>query len=414
VTSDSIHLCIDHLRNCVTEYGYVASTITRDNYQRIWSRDGAITSLAALLTNEHELHDAARNTLNTLARYQGPHGEIPSNVDPETEHISYGGTAGRVDGNLWFIIACSQYWKRTGDEPFLSTMQKPLERVRYLLGCWEFNSRGLLYIPMTGDWADEFLQHGYVLYDQLLYLRAQQELADVHQFLHNSPDRQLTEKIARLKHLIQANYWINDSEELSEDVYHENLYEKGIQAAPRRLGTHWLPFFSPTGYGYRYDAFANVLASLFDVANDHQRAAVDAYLANCVLKSGSPLVPAFHPIITPKDEDWDDLQMTFSYSFKNEPYQYQNGGLWPMVNGFYVADFARRGQSRRAQQMLDAIQVANQPDPKTAFRGFPEFLDGQTMQPGGTQLLAWSAAGEIIGHAAVNGQEIFLEESASA
>lgn len=51
-------------------------------------------------------------------------------------------------------------------------MLDTLEQVRFLLGAWEFNNRGLLYIPPTGDWADEYMQSGYLLYDQLLYLQA--------------------------------------------------------------------------------------------------------------------------------------------------------------------------------------------------------------------------------------------------
>jgi hypothetical protein len=39
------------------------------------------------------------------------------------------------------------------------------------------------------------------------------------------------------------------------------------------------------------------------------------------------LLPAFHPVITPVDKDWKDLNITFSYTFKNRPYEYHNGGL---------------------------------------------------------------------------------------
>jgi hypothetical protein len=33
---------------------------------------------------------------------------------------------------------------------------------------WEFNNKGLLYVPLSGNWADEYITDGYVLYDQLL------------------------------------------------------------------------------------------------------------------------------------------------------------------------------------------------------------------------------------------------------
>lgn len=100
--------------------------------------------------------------------------------------------------------------------------------------------------------------------------------------------------------------------------------------------------FSPSGYGYRFDAFANVLASLLGVADDTQCNRVDAFIAEEINNADLPLLPAFHPVIEPVDEDWEELQVMFSYTFKNKPYEFQNGGLWPMVTGFYVVDLARR------------------------------------------------------------------------
>ena len=164
---------VELMRECRTEHGFLATPTDQDNYRRIWGRDGAIIGLAALLRGDSELIEGCRQTLETLAQYQGPHGEIPSNVDPKTDRVSYGGTAGRVDADLWFAIGCGLYWRVTGDNAFLDQMLEPLEKVRFLLGTWEFNTRGLLYVPPTGDWADEYLQSGYVLYDQLLYLQAQ-------------------------------------------------------------------------------------------------------------------------------------------------------------------------------------------------------------------------------------------------
>ncbi|MDF1524514.1 MAG: hypothetical protein P1P87_17055, partial [Trueperaceae bacterium] len=152
---------LEVLRACATDRGFLASPTERANYRRVWGRDGAIIGLAALLSGEEDLIEAGRATLRTLAQHQGPHGEIPSNVDPATGRVSYGGTAGRVDAGLWFAIASAEYWRRTGDEALLGDLVEPLERLRALLGAWEFNARGLLYVPPTGDWADEYVQSGY-------------------------------------------------------------------------------------------------------------------------------------------------------------------------------------------------------------------------------------------------------------
>lgn len=395
------------LRDCATPDGFVASPSKRDNYRRIWGRDGTIISLAALLTRDSGLIETARKTFETLAQYQGPHGEIPSNVDPVAGRISYGGTTGRVDADLWFIIGCGEYWLATGDDKFLENMLPAIEKVRFLLGAWEFNSRGLIYVPLTGDWADEYLQNGYVLYDQLLYLQAQRTLARMHATMHGSSDHALNEKISRLRHLIRANYWF-DNDAVPDDAYHEVLYEKGRAAASSHCaGRHWMPFFSPAGYGYRFDAFANVLVSLLDVADDTQRSKVDEFLAAKVVNDELPLLPAFHPVIEPVDADWEDLQVMFSYTFKNKPYEFHNGGLWPMVTGFYVADLARRQRTEEAQKYLQAIHRANALAMDGQAWGFPEFVHGQKFTPGGTRHQGWSAAAAVIGRHALDGQHVF-------
>lgn len=412
------------LHACKSPHGFVASPTQQHNYHRIWARDGAVISLAALLAGDSDLREAARKTFMTLAAHQGPHGEIPSNVDPVAGRVSYGGTAGRIDANLWFLIGCGEYWRTTGDEAFLNQIIPAIEKIRFLLGAWEFNNRGLLYIPLTGDWADEYLHNGYVLYDQLLYLQAQRTLAKVHQSVHGSVDHALIERISRLRHLIRGNYWFVEDEDsgLPDDVYHEVLYRKGLQAAAHCRNRHWMASFSPAGYSYRFDALANVLASLLDVANDAQRQRVDEYIADDIAQDigqniddgrrggEAPLLPAFHPVIRPVDDDWNDLQMMFSYSFKNAPYEYHNGGLWPMVTGFYVCDLARRGLQEHAQRFLDGINRANALPMEGEPWGFAEYIHGRDLTPGGTRHQGWSAAAAIIGQSALDGQAPFCLE----
>ena len=396
------------LHASITEDGFLASSARRDNYHRVWTRDGVIIGLAALMSNDHELITCFRRTLLTLARHQGPHGEIPSNVDIMAGRISYGGTTGRVDADLWFLIGCVQYWRATGDDDFLNDMLPVMERLRFLLGAWEFNNRGLLYVPQTGDWADEYIHHGYVLYDQLLYLQVHNELCAVHCHLHGSSDHLLEAKATRLKHMIRDNYWFNHDDGVPDDVYHEVLYRKGKAAASSHCaGHHWMSFFSPQGYGYRFDTLANVLASLLGVANEEQRTRVDAFIDNeGIVPDNMALLPAFYPVIEPVDKDWEELQMSFSYTFKNQPYEFHNGGLWPMVTGFYVADLAIRGKHALAQRYLEGIHLANAQVMDGEPWSFPEFIHGRNFTACGTQHQGWSAAAAVIGHHALHGKPL--------
>ena len=409
------------LHKCSNGDGFLASTTDRDNYHRIWARDGIILGLAALMSDDHELITIFRRTLLTLAHHQGPHGEIPSNVDTSAGRVSYGGTTGRVDADLWFIIGCVQYWRATGDDEFLQDMLPVLEKVRALLGAWEFNNRGLLYVPQAGDWADEYVHSGYVLYDQLLYLQAQQELCDVHCHVHGTEDHLLAEKHSRLKHMIRDNYWFDmdsDTDDgLPDDVYHEALYRKGRVATSPHLSQrhwHWMPFFSPQGYGYRFDALANILVSLLGVSNAEQQENVDAFIEDeGIVPDDMALLPAFYPVIEPMDRDWVELQMNFSYTFKNQPYEYHNAGLWPMVTGFYVADLAARNKLELARHYLLGIHRANALSMEGEAWGFPEYVHGKKLAPGGTRHQGWSAAAAVIGHHAILGKSLFTRGAKS-
>lgn len=411
IDAEGYQAAIDLLHRCKTTHGFVATPKQKANYSRIWGRDSSIAGLAALLSGDDELIDGLRLSLTTLAQHQGPHGEIPSNVDPNAQRVSYGGTAGRVDADLWFVVACAEYWRHTGDDAFLESMLAALEKVRFLLGAWEYNNRGLIYVPPTGDWADEYMQSGYVLYDQLLYLQALKAFCAIHRFKHESDDHALDEKVARLEHLIRANYWFKDCEDTPKDVYHTILFEKGRKAAPHCKGSYWMPFFSPFGYGYRFDSLANSLVMLFQVAEESQSEPVDDYIAEHIVPEKIKLLPAFSPAITPKDEDWDDLQTTFSHTFKNEPYEYHNGGLWPMVTGFYAASLAQRKKMKAAKAYCQGIHEANRKKEKKED-GFPEFLHGKRLTPGGTRSMAWSAAAAIIAEQYIAGKRLFGDAEA--
>jgi len=48
---------------------------------------------------------------------------------------------------------------------------------------------------------------------------------------------------------------------------------------------------------------ANVLVSLLEVADDEQRARVDRFIEDELVDGELPLLPAFHPVIKPVDED---------------------------------------------------------------------------------------------------------------
>ena len=154
--------------------GFLASAKQITNYHRVWARDGVICGLAALLDGDSQLIEIFKNTLETLATHQHKHGNIPSNVyfNQNKTEVSFGGLAGRVDTIPWFIIGTCNYVHFTNDHKFLKGMIPSIEKGLDLLECWEFNNNHLVYVPRSGNWADEYITEGHILYDQLLRLWA--------------------------------------------------------------------------------------------------------------------------------------------------------------------------------------------------------------------------------------------------
>jgi len=385
----------------------LASPDKNKNYRSVWSRDGVIIGLAAMMTDDEEMVGTFGNTLLTLAAHQGPHGEIPSNVEENQGRISYGSTTERVDSDLWFVIGCGEYWHKTKDDEFLKKMAPVIQKIMFLLGAWEFNSKGFLYVPATGDWADEYVHNGYVLYDQLLYLQAQKTWNHLQYHGLKRTDDRLLHKIEVLKRMIKTNFWFNAGDKPSDDVYHEVLFKKGHKAAGQSEGRYWLPFFSPHGYGYRFDAFANVLCSLLGVSSTQQRMAVNDYIDEEVLPEGMKMLPAFHPVIKPVDEDWQELKITFTYTFKNQPHEYHNGGLWPLIAGFYIADMAQHQETDRAKEFLSDLYRANRMSMDGQPWAFPEYIHGRKLTPGGNRHQGWSASSALMGYYSLQGKKVF-------
>lgn len=406
VTKEAFKKSLELVQRCVTPDGFLASLSDNANYRRIWTRDGVIIGLSTLMAGDEDLVSAFGRTLRTIASYQGPHGEIPSNVGINEEDVSYGGTAGRVDASLWFVIGAAEYWLASGDDQFILEMIPVLDKVIFLLGAWEFNNRGFLYIPATGDWADEYIHSGYVLYDQLLYLQALKSYKYIRFRVLEEPGKESSDKINKLLSMIQANFWI-DQEDAPTHVFHEVLYQKGQEAIECCQQPYWLPFFTPHGYGYRFDAFANILASLCGAADSTRCETVDRFIENNVVDEKMKLLPAFYPVITDDDKDWKKLNVAFSYDFKNRPYEFHNGGLWPMLTGFYTADLARRNKHEKAQQYLLAIGAANKMKMEKRNWGFPEFVNGKKFTPGGNSNQCWSASAYLMAYYGLQGKSLF-------
>jgi Alkaline and neutral invertase len=393
--TESYTRSLEIIRLCLTPAGFVASPSDVDNYARVWARDGVITGLAALASGDSELVMGMRRTLTTLGERQGPHGEIPSNVTVDGRRVSYGHLVGRVDALLWYVIGACAYLRYTGDAVWKAEVLPKVERALFLAGCWEYNNRGLVYTPQSGNWADEYIQQGYVLSDQILYMLALRSAA----LLYGNPV--WLAKAEYLRQMVEVNYWPRVSLAGNKLVYHPHAYQRQVELGESG-NAHWLPSFSPSGYATYFDGLAHALALLTGLGDDEQRQQAERYVQALEEEIGLALLPAFWPIIRPGELAWEALEANHLYGeLKNQPYKYHNGGLWPVLTGLYAVGLAWNGQQERGKHLLAAINTANAREGEKGQWGFAEYHHGQTHEPQGTNYLAWSAAAGVLAHEAV-------------
>jgi GH15 family glucan-1,4-alpha-glucosidase len=374
------------LKKARSPNGFLAAVNDVANYKRIWARDGVICGLAALLDGDKDLVNTMKATLETLALHQHELGHIPSNVDVKTGEVSFGGLAGRVDTLAWFVIGVCQYAHFTEDKTFFEQHKAAIYKCLKLMQAWEFNDGDLMYVPRSGNWADEYPTEGFILYDQLLRLWAMRCV------LNFEDDKTLRDKHDAILAKIIINY---KKRETTRKVYHPKAYGQ------LEKHDYWVASLEPAGYQTQFDAFANSLILMLDIGDnkDHKQ-----LLEYCnTLKNELPLktLPAFWPVITENDTDWSLLTNNCKYEFRNYPYQFHNGGTWPMVNSFYGIGLCLQEQKEEAKHVLNQINTLNQNEDW----GFYENFDSKTREPNGVKYCTWSAAATLMLTQFINGKQ---------
>lgn len=358
-----------------TPHGFLASTLDQDNYKRIWARDSMVCGIAALDTLNEDLIEGFRDSLITLANYQDFSGMIPSNVDPISGDVSFGSLVGRIDANTWFIIGACVYYLRTQDASTWKKLKKKVLKTRQYLIHLEFNNKGWLYTPLSGNWADEYPVHGYTLYDNSLRILAE-------------------ELLTRLGHGINfdinlktyGNFWpVADPR---ADIYHNAGYQEAIAKGVQNFAA----FILPGHYDLRFDAAGNALAMhIFDL-NEDMIAGFENRISGFKSELGSALTPAFWPVIEQNSFDWPLLKNNYSFSFKNKPGDFHNGGVWPVWMGLFATGLAKQGQKELLKEVIFAFETEILKKPDWQFQ---EYYNPLRRQFGGKSQMGYSAAGVI-------------------
>lgn len=373
------------IKKCITENGFVASPVAKDNYARIWSRDAMIAGIASMLTSDSLCIEAFKRSVLFLGEHQNKFGQIPSNVSLDGKAISFGSLVGRVDATSWWIIGACLVSKNFPEHK--NHLLPKIKKAFDILEAWEFNGRGLIYTPLGGNWADEYVSQGYVLYDQLLRLWAIKLFNEI----FNSENDRLD--FEEKRELITTNFKANTPSK--DKIYHPSAYSNFYNKSG-----HWASSFLPAGYDTRWDAAANALVLLLGIETEPYKIAhaIDEIAA----QNKTYQIPAFAPVITPHDADWSLLSHNYSFQFKNHPNEFHNGGSWPVFTGLLSIGLSLNGFDTLSKKILDVQELSMNNNPTEMFT---EYWNIATNKPGGVNPLGFSAAGYIFMVHACSGEK---------
>ena len=149
-----------------------------------------------------------------------------------------------------------------------------------------------------------------------------------------------------------------------------------------------LSFVNFSFFGEEGDVLGNVLAVLCGaLTKSARRRTIDALLASGV-NEPYPVRAVVRPI-RKQSALWRPYMARHR---QNSAWQYHNGGIWPMVGGFWIAALARNGRKRLAQDELVKLARAC----SLADWSFAEWLHGRTFAPRGMEQQSWNAASFLL------------------
>lgn len=369
-----INKAIETIHASITEKGLTATSIDSDNYKRIWSRDATMTGIAGCLHGDIKTIAAFADSIDTLRDHQHSIGIIPSNVGDD---VSYGSIVGRVDATLWYIIAVQIYVRTTQDQEFLQNHIQSIVKAFSVIEAWEFNSRHLVYTPMSGNWADEYPIQGYTLYDNCLRLWGLRLWNDLFE---------TSDKAEAVEQTIKNNFWLDSN---TEKKYNKNLYNR---TALTGKSEYFEAGFDPSRYYRMFDAAGNGLAMMLGLANTDQIDAICQYIEKLFDTLQADYIPAFWPPIREGDSLWNSIQENYSYDFKNHPHHFHNGGIWPIMMGWLSVGL----KVSKRENIAFRIQAQYSAFAKSENYNFSEYIASNSLQSGGKSNMCFSASGAIL------------------
>jgi len=385
------------LRKNITPLGFSACSLddnvvtgTDANYRSVWARDGSMTLIYTLDLDDEDIRLAQRRTLETLLSTASPTGQIPANVRIETREPDYGGVGNicSIDSGLWVIIAFYNFVIKTGDLAFLRTHADRLQVAMNWLSAHDSNNDALLEIPEAGDWTDLFGRSYNVLYDEVLWFRANVCFG---RLLELQGDFERAANYLRWSQRIRSRvldtFWpttrVADSKVPTSNRFADRQFGLGD-------AQYLLAEITPFSFNWRCDVYGNILAYLMNLLDIERARTAFRFMWGVGVNNPWP-VANLYPVVQAGDPDW---RAYYTINLLNLPHHYHNGGIWPFVGGMWVRFIHRIGFHGVALRELVQLARLNQAGRDHEWE-FNEWAHGVTGRPMGKAFQAWSAASFI-------------------
>ena len=377
---------IELLHRNLTPAGVLAATpgprARRYGYTAIFARDQAICSLAMALSGDRELRRQAASGLATLSDHQAPNGQIPKfvNVDRREADFWY---VGCIDATLWYLIAVAHLEALGAPRGLARAHAGRTARALDWLAAHEHPSLKLLQQNEASDWADIMPRSGFVLYTNALWHHVKR--------LYRLPGAEATRaSFNALFHPFSMRATQSRRAHLLAEYPRR-------RARDQRL---YLSFVNLAVFGDEGDVLGNLLAVLLGLADTRARDRTMRALAAARAHCEFPLRAVVRPIRA-SDALW---RAYMARHRQNLAWQYHNGGIWPMVGGFWVMALVACGKLGAARREL--VKLAH----SCALGNwrFTEWLHGRTLATRGMAGQSWSAAGCLLAFASLDARANLL------
>lgn len=380
------HEAIRLLRRNASDAGILAASrgarAHSRGYDAVFGRDAAICAIGMALSGDPVLEKCAAVGLETIGAHQAPNGQIPKFVDTVHQEPDFW-YLGCIDATLWWLIAL-EFLDRVRNEDTLRTRhrQRIARAIDWLLA-QEHQRFRLLQQNEASDWADIMPRSGFVLYTNALWYRVK--------CLFDVPHATDTaENINGLFHPFSASLHEYRRGRLLADYVLANATRRDL----------FLSFVNFSFFGEEGDVFGNVLTVLFGAATGAAAERTLAALARERVQEPYPVRVVCDPIL----EHHLLWRPYMSRHKQNFAWQYHNGGIWPMVGGFWILALVQQGRIEEARHELVKLAQACE------LKGweFNEWLHGRTYEPSGMPGQSWNAAAFLMAeHAVRTGRDVF-------